>query len=105
MGRRTGRSAVMFRIALRTLRFRKGAFIATFLAMTFGAVLVLACGGLLETGVRSEVPAQRLANTQFVVTGSQTWTLPKEDPNDPEEEAESAYFGERVRLPADLVDD
>ena len=27
----------MLRVALRTLRFRKGAFIATFLAMTFGA--------------------------------------------------------------------
>lgn len=93
----------MFRIALRTLRFRKGAFVATFLAMTFGAMLVLACGGLMETGIRGEVPAKRLANTQFVVTGSQTWTLPKENPDDPEEDTESAYLGERVRLPESLV--
>jgi putative ABC transport system permease protein len=93
----------MFRIALRTLRVRKGAFVATFLAMTFGAMLVLACGGLMETGIRGDVPAKRLANTQFVVAGSQTWTLPKENPDDPEEDTESAYLDERVRLPESLV--
>lgn len=95
----------MFRIALRTLRFRKGAFIASFLAMTIGAMLVLACGGLMETGIRSEVPAQRLANTRFVVTGNETWTLPKENPNDPEEDTQGVYLGERVRLPVTLVAD
>ncbi|HEX6357551.1 ABC transporter permease [Actinophytocola sp.] len=95
----------MFRIALRTLRFRKGAFVATFLAMTFGAVLVLACGGLMETGIRGDLPAQRLANTQFVVTGSQTWVLPKENPDDPEEDTEGAYLPERVRLSTDLLEE
>jgi putative ABC transport system permease protein len=90
---------------LRTLRFRKGAFVATFLAMTFGAVLVLACGGLMETGIRGDVPAQRLAATQFVVTGNQTWGLPKKNPDDPEEDSENAYFPERVRIDEGLVDD
>ncbi|TDV50958.1 FtsX-like permease family protein [Actinophytocola oryzae] len=93
----------MFRIAMRTLRFRKGAFVATFLAMTIGAMLVLACGGLMETGIRGEVPAQRLANTRFVVTASQTWALPKADPNDPEEDTDNGFLGERVRLPESLV--
>ncbi len=95
----------MLRIALRTLRFRKGAFVATFLAMTFGAVLVLACGGLMETGIRGEVPPQRLAGARFVVTGSQTWALPKEDPGDPEEDSEAAYLGERVRLSTGLLEE
>ena len=95
----------MLRIALRTLRFRKGAFIATFLAMTFGAVLVLACAGLMETGIRADIPPQRLANTQFVVMGSQTWALPKENPADPEEDTEAAYLPERVRLSAGLLDE
>jgi putative ABC transport system permease protein len=95
----------MLRIALRTLRFRKGAFVATFLAMTFGAVLVLACAGLMETGIRGEIPAQRLAAAQFVVTGSQTWALPKADPADPEEDSEAAYLPERVRLSDELVDE
>jgi putative ABC transport system permease protein len=93
----------MLRIALRTLRYRKGAFVATFLAMTMGAMLVLACGGLMETGIRDDVPAQRLANTQFVVTGNQTWGLPKENPADPEEDSEAGDLGEQVRLPEDLV--
>jgi putative ABC transport system permease protein len=95
----------MFRIALRTLRFRKGAFVATFLAVTFGAMLVLACGGLMETGIRADLPAQRLANTQFVVTGSQSWVPPKENPDDPEEDVESAHLPERVRLSNELLDE
>lgn len=93
----------MFRIALRTLRFRKGAFIATFLAMTVGAMLVLACGGLMETGIRGDIPAARLANAQFVVTGAQRWDLPKADPNDEDEDSEAAYLAETVRLPRGLV--
>ena len=95
----------MFRIAMRTLRFRKGAFVATFLAMTFGAMLVLACGGLMETGIRADLPAQRLAGTQFVVTGSQTWVLTKQNPEDPEEDAEGVYLPERVRLSDELLDE
>ena len=81
----------MLRVALRTLRFRKGAFVATFLAMTFGAVIVLACGGLMETGIRTELPAQRLAAAPLVVTGGQTYELPKQNPDDPEEDTESGY--------------
>jgi putative ABC transport system permease protein len=95
----------MLRIALRTLRFRKGAFVATFLAMTFGAVLVLACAGLMETGIRGDIPAQRLAAARFVVTGSQTWAMPKENPADDEEDSEAAYLPERVRLSDELVDE
>ena len=92
----------MLRIALRTLRFRKGAFVATFLAMTFGAVLVLACAGLMETGIRGDIPAKRLAAAPFVVTGSQTWAMPNPDP---EEDSEAAYLPERVRLSDELVDE
>ncbi|GAB3430064.1 ABC transporter permease [Actinophytocola sediminis] len=93
----------MFGIALRTLRYRKGAFLATFLAMTFGAVIVLACGGLMETGIRGEVPAQRLAGAPIVVTAGQTYSLPKENPADPEEDVESGTLAEQVRLDADLM--
>lgn len=93
----------MFRIALRTLRFRKGGFAATFIALFFGAAMVMACGGLLETGVRTEVPPQRLAATQLVVTGDQTYHVPKRNPNDEEEDAESGTLAERVRLDRNLV--
>ena len=90
----------MVRVALRTLRYRKGAFIATFLAMTFGAVITMACGGLMETGIRTEVPAQRLAAAPLVVTGSQSYALPKQNPD---EDTVSGTLAERVRLDGDLV--
>ena len=93
----------MLRVALRTLRFRAGAFIAAFLAMAFGALIVMACGGLMETGIRSEIPAQRLAAAPLVITGSQSYQLPKENPADPEEDTESGTLAERVRLDADLL--
>jgi putative ABC transport system permease protein len=91
----------MLRLALRTMRFRKGGFLATFVALFFGAALVMACGGLLETGVRTDVAPQRYAATDLVVAGNQLFQPPSDDP---EEGAENAILPERVRLDAGLVD-
>src|SRR2546429_1166295 len=91
----------MFRIALRTLRFRKGGFAATFIALFFGASMVMACGGLLETGVRTDVPAQRLASAQLMITGDQSYHLP----NDDKENREKGTMTQRVRLDRGLVDE
>ncbi len=66
----------MMRLAVRTLRFRKNGFIATFVAVVFGTAIVMACGGLLETGIRSNVPPERLAAADLVVTGKQTHLRP-----------------------------
>lgn len=85
----------MMRLALRTLRFRKSGFVATFVAVMFGAAIVMACGGLMETGIRTNVPAVRLAAAPIIVVGDQTHELPNSE--------ESALLPERVRLPADLV--
>lgn len=63
----------MWLLALRTLKFRKTGFIATFVAMLLGAAIVMACGGLMETGVRMAAPPQRLAGVPIVVTGQQTY--------------------------------
>ncbi|GAA1957135.1 FtsX-like permease family protein [Kitasatospora viridis] len=63
----------MWMLALRTLKFRKTGFIATFVAMFLGAAIVMACGGLMETGVRMAAPPQRLAGVPIVVTGQQTY--------------------------------
>ncbi|OLF10432.1 ABC transporter permease [Actinophytocola xanthii] len=93
----------MIRLALRTLRRRKGSFVATFVAMTFGAVIVMACGGLMETGIRSDVPPHRLAGAPLVVAGDQSHELPRQNPDDPEEDVESSTLVERVRLDAGLV--
>ncbi|QKV96591.1 ABC transporter permease [Streptomyces sp. NA02950] len=62
----------MWALAFRTLKFRKTSFIATFLAMFLGAAIVMACGGLMETGVRMHAEPQRLEQAPIVVTGRQT---------------------------------
>ncbi|MEV5715145.1 ABC transporter permease [Amycolatopsis mediterranei] len=97
----------MFKLALRTLRLRKGGFLATFVAVFFGALVVSACGGLMETGIRSETPVQRLAAAPIVVGGQQTLKLPEEDPATLEpgdkHKFENATLPERVRLDAGLA--
>ncbi|GGX58545.1 FtsX-like permease family protein [Streptomyces minutiscleroticus] len=62
----------MWRLALRTLKFRRTSFVATFLAMFLGAAIVIGCGGLMETGVRMAAEPQRLREAPVVVTGEQT---------------------------------
>jgi putative ABC transport system permease protein len=93
----------MFRMALRTLRLRKGGFLATFIAVFFGALIVMACGGLMETGIRTAIPPQRLAAAPIVVTGTQSFELPKNDPSDEDDKTQTARLGERVHLDSGLV--
>ncbi|GAB2766250.1 FtsX-like permease family protein [Amycolatopsis magusensis] len=97
----------MFRIATRMLRFRKGGFTASFIALFFGAAIVLACGGLMETGIRSAVPPERFAAAPLVISGNQQIDLP-EEPVAPDEEdygkdRDSGVLSERVRLDAGLI--
>lgn len=81
----------MIGLALRSLRFHKGGFIASFIALFFGAAIVIACGGLLETGVRAVAEPQRLAAAPVVVTGDQSYP------------GQNKVFRERVRLDASDV--
>ncbi|MBH1935385.1 FtsX-like permease family protein [Streptomyces sp. AV19] len=68
----------MGKLARRSLRHRTGGFLATFLALAIGATIVMACGGLMETGIRNNVPPQRLAGAQILVTGERTYRQPGE---------------------------
>ncbi|RIQ21374.1 ABC transporter permease [Jiangella rhizosphaerae] len=88
----------MVRLALRTLRFRTGTFVAAFLAMFFAAAIVMACGGLIETGIRTAVPPQQLASADIVVAGDQEYDALGGDPDEP------AILPERVRVDAGLED-
>ncbi|MEV3873915.1 FtsX-like permease family protein [Streptomyces sp. NPDC049906] len=74
----------MLSLAMQTLRFRLGGFVATFVALFFGSALIMACGGLMESGVREAVPAQRFAAAPIVVTGDQKY--------------DGSTLAERVRL-------
>jgi putative ABC transport system permease protein len=84
----------MTRIALRTLRFHKTGFIASFIALFFGAMIVIGCGGLLETGLHNAAPPQRLAAAPIVVTGDQRYVGTQRD----------LVFPERIHLDAELAD-
>jgi putative ABC transport system permease protein len=88
----------MWRLALRTLRFRKGAFLATFIALFLGGAIVSACGGLLETGIRSNVPPQRLDRAAVVVIGDRGYELAPGS-----EDNETAVLAERVPVDAGLA--
>lgn len=86
----------MLQLALRTLRFRAGMFAATFLAMFFAAVIVMACGGLIETGLRTAVEPQQLQSADIVVAGDQEYHDAGGDEDEP------PILPERVRIDADL---
>lgn len=83
------------RQAIRSLRHRKSGFIATFVAVVFGTAIVMACGGLMETGIRSNVDPQRLAGTSLVVTGKQSHLRPGAEDATP--------LPERVGVPVDML--
>lgn len=84
----------MIRIALRTLRFHKGGFLASFISLFLGAMIVVGCGGLFETGLHNAAPPQRLAVAPIVVTGDQNYPGTDSD----------VYFSERIHLNAALAD-
>lgn len=88
----------MLRLALKTLPYRKGGSLALLVALFIGGVVVQGSGGLLETGIRGQVKAERLAAAPLVVTGSQAY--PGVNPVGYDTEA----MTERVLLDEDLVD-
>ncbi|WP_026424190.1 FtsX-like permease family protein [Actinokineospora inagensis] len=94
----------MLGIALRTLRFRKGGFLGTFIAVLFGATLILACAGLMETGIRTAVPPQRMAGADLQVVAPHTFELAHNAPDEEHPKTESALLPEQVRLEASIVD-
>src|SRR5262245_35748257 len=64
----------MIRLAVHTLRFRAGGFAASFVVLFLGGIIVMSCGGLMETGIRMAEPPQRLAAAPVVVTADPSLT-------------------------------
>ncbi|MFF1696039.1 ABC transporter permease [Streptomyces sp. NPDC058257] len=59
-------------IARAAIRFKPSAFVGTFVALMMAAMIVSACGILLETGVRASVPPTRYADAPVVAAAQQT---------------------------------
>jgi putative ABC transport system permease protein len=87
---------VMLRLAVHTVRHRLAGFVASFLALAFAAVIVTVCGGLLETGIRSDVPPQRLLTAPILVTGVQSY---RSEPLEERDRVDSGLAGEIATVP------
>ncbi|MFJ5277132.1 ABC transporter permease [Streptomyces parvulus] len=59
-------------LARAAVRFKPASFAGTFVALVMSALIVAACGILLETGVRASVPAERYANAPVVAAADQS---------------------------------
>ena len=58
-------------LARAAVRFRPASFAGTFVALMMAAIIVSACGILLETGARASVPAVRYAKAPVVAAADQ----------------------------------
>ena len=92
----------MFQLALLSLLRRKGSAAGGFLALLCAAMIVCACGVLLETGIRGVIPAERYSGTPVVVSADQQmhWT----DVKNGKSKTKSKPLSERARLPASVGD-
>ncbi|MGI5329836.1 FtsX-like permease family protein [Actinomadura nitritigenes] len=76
----------------------KGAFAGVFAALLFAAVLVGACGVLLESALRAHAPVDRYAAADAVVTGPEKVTQRMKRVGD-DPETQSRPLAERARVP------
>ncbi|MFJ9027388.1 FtsX-like permease family protein [Streptomyces sp. NPDC102274] len=84
--------------AWKSIRARRAQFVASFLAVLGGAVLVTACGVLLESGLFAGIAPQRYAAAPVVVGAEQSVTVALPEGPDAVES-----LPERAMLPAELV--
>ncbi|WP_285563992.1 FtsX-like permease family protein [Streptomyces sp. RTGN2] len=74
-------------LARAAVRSRPASFAGTFVALLMSALIVTACGILLETGLRASVPAERYADAPVVVAANQYEYIVTGSGEDREEEA------------------
>ncbi|MFI6274882.1 FtsX-like permease family protein [Streptomyces sp. NPDC050988] len=72
-------------LARAAVRFKPASFAGTFVALMMSALIVTACGILLETGARASVPAERYAKAPVVVAADQSVRLVADSIDGPEE--------------------
>ncbi|MET7703567.1 FtsX-like permease family protein [Streptomyces sp. NPDC005485] len=88
-------------LARAAVRFRPAGFVGTFVALMMAALIVSACGILLETGIRASVPPQRYAGAPVVAAADQHAAYITGHGEDREDEG--APVPDRARLDDSLV--
>ncbi|MEU9554261.1 ABC transporter permease [Streptomyces fumanus] len=88
-------------LAREAVRFKPASFAGTFLALLMSALIVSACGILLETGLRASVPPQRYADAPVVAAADQYLPLVTGSGEDREEE--HVPLPDRARVDAALA--
>jgi putative ABC transport system permease protein len=91
----------MLRLALQTMRARRHGFVGALVALGFAVALVMACGILVESGMRAAAPVQRYAAVPVVVAANQTIPVKL---GGGDESVESFLLPEQARIPAALAD-
>ncbi|WP_329398805.1 ABC transporter permease [Streptomyces melanogenes] len=88
-------------LARAALRFKPSAFTGTFIALFMAAMIVSACGILLETGVRASVPPERYAAAPVIAAADQQahYTTGSGEDRD----TESVALPDKARLDAALA--
>ncbi|MEU5701309.1 FtsX-like permease family protein [Streptomyces aurantiacus] len=88
-------------LARAAVRFKPASFAGTFVALMMSALIVTACGILLETGLRASVPAERYAQVPVVAAADQYEYVVTGSGEDREEEA--VPLPDTARVDAGLV--
>ncbi|MEV5610309.1 FtsX-like permease family protein [Streptomyces sp. NPDC052225] len=88
-------------LARSALRFKPAAFVGTFVALLMSALIVSACGILLETGLRASVPPERYAGAPVLVAADQSAHHITGSGEDREDEA--VPLPDRARIPDSVV--
>jgi putative ABC transport system permease protein len=91
----------MVRLALETMRARRHGLVGAFVALSLAVALVMACGILMETGMRAAAPVRRYAAVPVVVAADQT--IPVQLGDGEGESVESFLLPEQARIPAALA--
>ncbi|GLX00488.1 FtsX-like permease family protein [Microtetraspora sp. NBRC 16547] len=92
----------MLSLAFATMRGRMSSLAGSFLALLFAAVLVTACGVLMETGLRAQVRPERYGAVPVVLAGPQQTSIVKKG-DEPIEVTESVPLEEPASIPASLA--
>ncbi|KUJ69321.1 ABC transporter permease [Streptomyces albus subsp. albus] len=88
-------------LARAAVRFRPASFAGTFVALMMAAMIVSACGIMLETGTRADTPPARYARTPVVVSADQQAHLSTRHGGRGEDDP--AQVPDRARLDAALL--